>query len=68
MIFGGKALGAIEAVNSHRLDAVVLKFLTTIADFAAIAVENTRRYGCIHDLTGLYNTRYLYSSLQEMVD
>lgn len=74
LVFAGKALGAIEAVNPHRLDDPALRLLTTIADFAAIAVENTRRYERINDLavrddlTGLYNTRFLYRSLQEMVD
>ncbi len=74
LIFAGKALGAIEAVNPSRLDPGALTLLAIIADFAAIAVENTRRYERIRelsvrdDLTGLYNTRHLYRSLQEMVE
>jgi diguanylate cyclase (GGDEF)-like protein len=72
LVFAGKPLGAIEAVNPRRLDPAALKLLTTMADFAAIAVENARRYQHIrhlaaHDgLTGLYNTRYLYHSLAEL--
>jgi diguanylate cyclase (GGDEF)-like protein len=72
LVFAGKALGAIEAVNPHRLDEAALQLLTAIADFAAIAVENTRRYERIRDLsvrddlTGLYNTRFLYQSLAEL--
>jgi diguanylate cyclase (GGDEF)-like protein len=49
-----------------------MHLLTIIADYVAIAVENTRQYQqiqalAIHDnLTGLYNTRYLYAALETL--
>lgn len=74
LVFAGKALGAIEVVNPRSLDDSVKELLNTVADFVAIAAENARRYQRIHDLsihddlTGLYNTRYMYQSLQELVE
>lgn len=74
LIFAGQTLGVIEAVNPDRLDDGAVALLTVIADYAAIAVENTRRYRhmqemSVHDnLTGLYNTRYLYKRLREQLE
>lgn len=74
LIFAGKVLGALEVVNPRRMDDTVLELLNVVAEFVAIAAENTRRYQRIHDLsihddlTGLYNTRYLYQSLQSLVE
>lgn len=73
LVFGGKTLGVIEVVNPRSLDNRALPLLSIIADYAAIAVENMRRYGDIEnlavhdDLTGLYNTRYLYGTLSDLL-
>jgi diguanylate cyclase (GGDEF)-like protein len=74
LIFGGKTLGVIEVVNPRNLKEDALQLLSIIADYAAIAVENMRRYReiqnlVIHDdLTGLYNTRYLYKALSDLAE
>lgn len=74
LIFGGKTLGVIEVVNPRNLKDDPLQLLLIIADYAAIAVENMRRYHeiqslVIHDdLTGLYNTRYLYNALPDLAN
>ena len=73
LIFGGRTLGVIELVNPRNLGSSALSLLTVIADYAAIAVENTRRYHQIQtlaiqdNLTGLYNTRYLYQALERLI-
>jgi diguanylate cyclase (GGDEF)-like protein len=74
LIFGGRTLGVIEVVNPRRLGSNALSLLTVVAEYAAIAVENTRRYHQIQtlaiqdNLTGLYNTRYLYQSLETIIE
>jgi diguanylate cyclase (GGDEF)-like protein len=73
LVFGGKSLGVIEVVNPRNPERNPLPLLSIIADYAAIAVENMKRYHRIRDLairddlTGLYNTRHLYSSLSHLV-
>ncbi|MEW6665925.1 MAG: sensor domain-containing diguanylate cyclase [Thermodesulfobacteriota bacterium] len=73
LIFGGKTLGVIEVVNPRVSQDHALPLLSIIADYAAIAVENMRRYReiqnlAVHDdLTGLYNTRFLYKKLAELI-
>jgi diguanylate cyclase (GGDEF)-like protein len=73
LIFAGKTLGVIEVVNPRELQDNSLPLLSIIADYAAIAVENMRRYREIRNLavrdnlTGLYNSRYLYRALQDLV-
>jgi len=73
LIFGGKSLGVIEVINPRKLDNKALPLLSIIADYAAIAVENMRRYKHIQDLaihddlTGLYNTRHLYNALDALI-
>ncbi len=73
LVFAGKTVGVIEVVNPRSLAADPLPLLSIIADYAAIAVENMRRYReiqnlAIHDdLTGLYNTRHLYRVLGNLV-
>jgi diguanylate cyclase (GGDEF)-like protein len=61
-----RTLGVVELVNSldeGSFDEADLKILTTIADFAAIAIENAKvheevRYLAVTDeLTGLWNAR-----------
>jgi diguanylate cyclase (GGDEF)-like protein len=71
---GGRTSGVIEIVNPHDLDARAAALAKIIADYTAIAVENANRYNhiqnlAIHDnLTGLFNTRYLYQSLTELIE
>lgn len=73
LVFRGKTLGVIEVVNPRNLKSDPLPLLSLIADYAAIAVDNMRRYReienlAIHDdLTGLYNTRYLYKTLSTLL-
>jgi diguanylate cyclase (GGDEF)-like protein len=73
LLFGGRTLGVLEVVNPRDLHPGALHFLTIIADYVAIAVENTRRYHQIQTLalqdsvTGLYNTRYLYQALETLL-
>jgi diguanylate cyclase (GGDEF)-like protein len=73
LVFGGRTVGVIEVVNPRNLEGDPLPLLSIIADYAAIAVENMRRYReiqnlAIHDdLTGLYNTRHLYRVLGHLV-
>lgn len=74
LIFRNEIVGVIEAINPYKSSKKVLSLLMFIADYAAIAVENTRRYNDIQalaikdNLTGLYNTRYLYQSLNKIFD
>lgn len=68
-----KVLGVIELINKkditplHQYDIVVLN---TVAEYAAIALENARNYEQVQkltitdDLTGLYNSRHLHKLLQ----
>jgi diguanylate cyclase (GGDEF)-like protein len=73
LVFGGRTLGVIEVVNPVNLKGNPLPLLSIIAEYAAIAVDNMRRYQeiqnlAIHDdLTGLYNTRHLYRALSELL-
>jgi diguanylate cyclase (GGDEF)-like protein len=70
ILYAGRALGVLEVVNPKHLDAGVLPLLNLLADYLAIAIENTRRYKLVEEmavrdsLTGLYNQRYLYPALQ----
>ncbi len=74
LIFGGRTLGVLEAINPDRLDEKALALLVIIAEYTAIAVENMERYNRIRtlalkdDLTGLYNTRYLYQRLNKIIE
>lgn len=71
---GGKVLGIIEMVN---IDMEVYTrnemLLRTLADYAAIAIENARAVQRIQELsitddcTGLYNARHLFTALSEEV-
>ncbi|MBP7735900.1 MAG: sensor domain-containing diguanylate cyclase [Spirochaetes bacterium] len=74
LVFGNQAVGVIEAINPYKTSKKALSLLMFVADYAAIAVENTRHYQHIQtlankdNLTGLYNTRYLYSRLSELFE
>lgn len=74
IVFAGRTLGVLEVVNPKRLDWDVLPLLSLLSDYLAIAIENTRRYQMMesmaeHDsLTGLFNQRYLYTSLRRQLE
>lgn len=73
----GKALGVIELINNNidntfRADDLLL--LETLADYTAIAIENSRLFDKVQeltitdDLTGLFNSRYLQKFLDHEVE
>lgn len=72
----GKVLGVIELVNDgsagkFRQDDLFL--LSTLADYAAIAIENARYFQKIQeltitdDVTGLFNSRFLYQAIESEI-
>jgi len=72
LISKGKVLGVIELVGREprRIKEQELQLLGALTDFAAIAIENARfvekikQLTVIDDVTGLYNSRYLYTLLE----
>ncbi|VAV85666.1 Response regulator protein [hydrothermal vent metagenome] len=73
----GKALGAIELINNNIDDSFStddLLLLETLADYTAIAIENSRLFDKVQeltitdDLTGLFNSRYLQQFLENEVE
>jgi GAF domain-containing protein len=74
IVFAGRTLGVLEMVNPRKLDKESIALLTIVSDYLAIGMKNTRRYRNLLDLTirdsltGLYNQRYLYRSLEELVE
>jgi diguanylate cyclase (GGDEF)-like protein len=73
ILYGGRTLGVLEVVNPKRVDATMLTQLRLLADYLAIAIENTRRYKLMEEmavrdnLTGLFNQRYLYPNLKRLI-
>ncbi len=72
---GEETLGVIQLLNS-KLDLMSeysISFLRILCDYAAIAIGNARSVTLIHELTitddctGLFNARYLYTRLDELV-
>ena len=72
---GNRTLGVLQLHNS-KLDLLPgssLSFLRVLCDYAAIALQNARQVNLVHrlsitdDCTGLYNSRYLYSMLDEAI-
>jgi len=72
---GGETLGVIQLLNS-KLDLMSeysISFLRILCDYAAIAIGNARSVKLIHELTvtddctGLFNSRRLYTRLEELV-
>ncbi len=74
LIIRGKSLGVIEIVNVQDMKIFELEdlpILTILADYAAIAIENSRyvdkirKMSVTDEYTGLYNARYLHQILDE---
>ena len=72
---GNRTLGVLQLHNS-KLDLLPgssLSFLRILCDYAAIALQNARQVKLVHrlsitdDCTGLYNSRYLYTMLEEVI-
>ena len=72
---GEKTLGVIQLLNSKLdlLSEYSISFLRILCDYAAIAIGNARSIDLIHklsitdDCTGLFNSRYLYTMLEEQI-
>ena len=72
---GEKTLGVIQLLNSKLdlLSEYSISFLRILCDYAAIAIGNARSVDLIHklsitdDCTGLFNSRHLYTLLDEHV-
>ncbi len=71
--FKGKTLGVIEITDRHNGRPFTdedLGLLGTLADYAAIAIENAKNFQRVEeltvtdDLTGLYNSRHLHQLLE----
>jgi len=71
----GTVLGVIEIINVKDLEGFEsydYPFLSVLADYAAIAIENARylerteQMGITDEYTGLRNTRYLHQLLDEL--
>ncbi|MHB8419019.1 MAG: sensor domain-containing diguanylate cyclase [Myxococcales bacterium] len=69
----GRTLGVIEVINGGAAQDFTeddMRTLASIADYAAIALENARNFQRIEELTvvddhtGLFNSRYLYRQLE----
>jgi diguanylate cyclase (GGDEF)-like protein len=72
-----RILGVIQIINSLEEGTFVendMNILSTIADYAAIAIDNARYFRRIHelvitdDLTGLFNSRYFHELLDQEVE
>ena len=72
----GEILGVIEIINVKDMGIFKtndLPILTILADYAAIAIENSRYFsriqkmGITDEYTGLYNARFLHQMLDELI-
>ena len=72
---GTKTLGVIQLLNSKLdlLSEYSISFLRILCDYAAIAIGNARSMTLIQeltitdDVTGLFNARHLYTTLEDLV-
>ncbi len=73
----GRVLGVVELINSmqdKQFNSNDLKILTTLTDYAAIAIENAKYLQKVQeltirdDLTTLYNSRYLHLMLEREME
>ena len=72
---GEKTLGVIQLLNSKLdlLSEYSISFLRILCDYAAIAIGNANSVKLIHklsitdDCTGLFNSRHLYTMLEEHI-
>lgn len=71
-----RVLGVIELVNTPQMippQELDMEILTTVADYAAIALDNARQYEEVQrltitdDLSGLYNARHLHAMLGQQI-
>lgn len=76
LINRGKVLGVIELINRMEKDVfsdLDMHALETIAEYAAIAIQNAASYKKIHllsmtdDHTSLFNTRFLYDAIDREI-
>jgi diguanylate cyclase (GGDEF)-like protein len=76
LIFRDKTIGVLELVNCKepkKIKGTKLKLLALLADFAAIAISNSKHYQYVNqltiidDLTGLHNSRHLHHILDEEI-
>ena len=72
-----KVLGVIELIyepGSRQVTDHDMIIFTTLADYAAISLENSRIYSklqeisIIDDVTGLYNSRYMHNIMEMELD
>lgn len=73
----GNVVGVIEIVNLTDMEKFKvhdLPFLNILADYAAIAIENSRNFARIRrmsvtdEYTGFYNVRYLHQIMDELIE
>ncbi|MFC6646040.1 diguanylate cyclase [Granulicella cerasi] len=72
---GGRSLGVLMLHNSELelLPDDALNFLRVLCDYTAIALENARQVKLVHklsitdDCTGLFNSRYMYETLEQEI-
>jgi diguanylate cyclase (GGDEF)-like protein len=72
-----KVLGVIELINKENISCFNqydMEILTTVAEYAAIALENAKNYEKVQkltvtdDITCLYNSRHLHNILHSEVE
>lgn len=73
----GKTLGVIEIINVDDIEQFKAKYLPVLqilADYAAIAIINSRYFSKIQQMsitdeyTGLFNARYLHNILEKLME